>query len=150
MTPGIRCGIVGAAFGILGRDDRISRNERRLELDRKQLIREYKQTPRPAGLFVVRNESTSKWFLGATPDLPGMLNRQRFQLEMGSHPDKELQSDWDSLGAASFAIEVLDELDRSDDAAEDISEDLAALKQAWLETLESRGQALYPMSLRRS
>jgi hypothetical protein len=117
-------------------------------LDRKALIRDYKQTPRPAGLFVVRSNSNGKWLVGVSADLPGMLNRQRFQLDMGSHPDPELQRDWNELGQDAFAIEVLDELERSEDAGSDITEDLNVLKQVWLEKLESAGQPLYPTSRR--
>jgi len=117
-------------------------------LDRKALIRDYKQTPRPAGVFVVRNNSNSKWLVGVSGDLPGMLNRQRFQLEMGSHPDKELQREWNESGADAFDIEVLDELEPLQDSDRDTSEDLIALRQVWLEKLESAGQPLYPTSRR--
>lgn len=64
------------------------------DIDRKGRIREYKQTRLPAGVYVVRNMRTGRSLVGSSPNLPGMLNRQRFQLEMGGHPDKELQADW--------------------------------------------------------
>jgi hypothetical protein len=117
-------------------------------MDRRQLIREYKQTARPAGLFQVRNDRSGRVLVGASPDLPGMLNRQRFQLEMGSHPDKELQADWNEFGPEAFSIEVLDVLERDETDTSDPAEDLAALKLAWLESLQAEGKALYPMSLR--
>lgn len=117
-------------------------------MDRKQLLREYKQTPRPAGMFVVRNDVTGTWLVGSSPDLPGILNRVRFQLEMGSHPDKELQTDWNTFGSDSFAIEVLDLLEREDGDTGDVSEDLVTLRNMWLERLRDEGRALYPTSLR--
>ena len=119
-------------------------------MDRRALIREYKRTPRPAGLFSVRNTASGRCLIGVGADLPGTLNRQRFQLEMGSHPDKELQRDWNELGADSFVIEVLDELDPSENSEGDLASDLAALKQAWIEKLEQAGQDLYPMTKRRT
>jgi hypothetical protein len=39
----------------------------------------------------VRNTANGESLVGTSPDLPGMLNRQRFQLERSSHPDPELQ-----------------------------------------------------------
>jgi len=117
-------------------------------LDRKALIREYKESPRPAGVFGVRNVETGRLLVGATPNLPGMLNRQRFQLEMGSHPDKELQADWDALGPDAFAFEVLDKLEQLDDPGADQAADLDTLRVVWLERLEEQGGAPYPMSRR--
>lgn len=117
-------------------------------MERKELTREYKRTPRRAGLFVVHNTVSGKRLVGTTPDLPGMLNRQRFQLDMGSHPDRELQRDWNELGADAFEIGVLDELAPPNDASADVAADLDVLKDAWLEKLEASGQVLYPMSLR--
>ena len=79
--------------------------------ERKARIREYKETPLPAGIFCVRNTTTGKMLVGSSPNLPGMLNRQRFQLESGMHPDKELQKDWNELRPDAFAFEELDRLE---------------------------------------
>ena len=68
-------------------------------LDRKAMLRQYKETPRPAGLFGVRNIEDDRLLIGFSVDLPAMLNRQRFQLEMGLHPDNELQADWHRCGS---------------------------------------------------
>ena len=117
-------------------------------VDRKALVAEYKRTPRRAGLFVVRNVPDGRWLVGTSPDLPGMLNRQRFQLEMRSHPDKELQRDWNELGPDAFVIEVLDELEHSDESPADVADELAVLRSVWVEKLVAEGRALYPMSMR--
>lgn len=114
--------------------------------DRKALTRAYKDNPRPAGIFAVTNTATGRILLGPTPDLPGMLNRQRFQLEMGSHPDKELQQDWNELGAQSFEIGVLDTLDPGDDATTDVTQELKTLHQMWVEKLSDT--PLYRLSNR--
>jgi hypothetical protein len=116
--------------------------------ERKERIRQYKETPRPAGIYVVRNKANGKWLIGSSADLPGMLNRQRFQLECGSHPDKELQRDWNDSGPDAFEFHVLDELKPQDEPGQDLSEDLRVLKQMWIERLTEAGQPLYPHSLR--
>jgi len=114
--------------------------------DRKALIRAYKENPRPAGIFQVKNTVTGRVLIGPTADLSGMLNRQRFQLEMGSHPDKELQADWNELGADAFEFGVLDTLEPGEDASITQAEDLRALHRIWLETLDVSG--LYRHSVR--
>lgn len=111
--------------------------------DRKVFNRKYKNTPRPAGIYRVRNSVTGKLLVGSATDLRGMLNRQRFQLETGRHPDRELQSDWDELGAEAFKFEILDQLKPSDEPGYDSTEDLAALKKMWIEELRRAGETLY-------
>ena len=117
-------------------------------IDRKTRIREYKETPRPAGVYQVRNSVTGRSLIGSTTDLPGMLNRQRFQLENGSHPDKELQKDWSEFGSDKFEFEILDQLEPSDDPNYDPAEDLISLKNMWIEKLKESGETLYQQSMR--
>jgi len=62
-------------------------------MDRKAIIREYKESRRPMGVFQVRNTVTSQVFIGASTDLPAMLNRQRAQLRLGAHVNRRLQAD---------------------------------------------------------
>ncbi len=117
-------------------------------IDRKALIREYKETPQPAGIYLVRNTQTGKSLIGSSPNLPGMLNRQRFQLDLGSHPDKELQADWTELGSEAFEFEVLDRLEAGDGPVSDQSEDLKALLVMWVEKMSESQVALYRQSMR--
>ena len=117
-------------------------------IDRKTRIREYKETPRPAGIYRVRNIKTGKSLIGSTANLPGMLNRQRFQLENGSHPDRELQRDWDELGPDMFEFDVLDQLESRNEPAYDPTGDLRALKEMWIEKITACGESLYRQSLR--
>ena len=118
------------------------------EHDRKARIREYKETAIPAGVFRVRNTATGKSLVGSTVNLPGMLNRQRFQLENGSHPDAELQRDWNELGPDAFEFEVLDRLEPAKEPAHDPTEDLRVLTEMWIERLSAAGEALYRRSRR--
>lgn len=116
--------------------------------DRKKLIQEYKDTPRPAGVYRVLNIATGKSLVGSSPDVPAILNRQRFQLEHGSHPDKELQADWNELGPSSFEFQELDRLEPKSDPADNPAEDLTILKEIWLDKLKAAGEPLYPQSWR--
>ena len=71
-----------------------------------------------------------------------MLNRQRFQLEHGSHADKELQRDWNELGADAFTFESLDQIEPLNEDR-DPSDDLRVLLQMWLDKLREAGEPLY-------
>ncbi len=108
--------------------------------DRRAAARAYREERRPAGVFRVRNTLTGLALLGTSVDLPSMLNRQRFQLEMGGHPDKALQAAWNACGPDAFVFEVLDTLEWPEDPAYDPREDLRELLGMWAERLETDGE----------
>ena len=112
-------------------------------VDRKERIREYKREPRPAGIYQVRNTANGRVLVGSSTDLPGALNRQRFQLTTGSHPDADLQADWKSLGAEAFEFSVLDTLKPRDEPSYDPRKELEILMDMWLEKLRESGVSLY-------
>lgn len=115
-----------------------------MSVDRKAATREYRDTPREAGVYSITNRSTGVVFLGSSVDVPSMLNRARFQLEMGSWPAREVQADWESMGPDVFEFAVTDLIDRSDDPARDVTEDVAELEAMWRERLTAEGVTLYP------
>lgn len=112
-------------------------------MDRKALIRQYKETPRPAGVFRVTNTRTGKSLVGSSPDAPAMLNRIRAQLQMGGHPSRALQRDWNTDGADAFAFEVLDLLAPKECSDADQGEELRLLAELWLEKLGLSAEARY-------
>jgi hypothetical protein len=119
-----------------------------MTIDRKALIRAYKESRRPAGIFVVRNIKSGRVLFGPAVDLPAMLNRQRFQLQGGAHPDRELLADWNELGPDAFEFDVLDRLECPEDPTYDAKDDLTALAALWFEKLTAAGTPLYPWARR--
>jgi hypothetical protein len=114
-----------------------------MESDKRRLRNEYKQTPRPMGVFLIRNMVNDRVLVVAGLDLPGKINRHRFQLTMGGHPNKRLQAEWNEFGGENFAFEVFDQLTPREDPAFDYREDLAALEELCLETLQPFGERGY-------
>lgn len=113
-------------------------------MDRKALSREYKETRRRMGVFHVRNVSTAKSLIGSSVDLPAMLNRQRFQLEAGNHPNRALQSDWNKMGPESFEFAELDILKPPKNQPEySPVKDLRVLEEMWLQKLDDSGESTY-------
>ncbi len=104
-------------------------------MDRRKAIREYKETRRPMGVYRVRNRVSGRSLLGASVDLPSILNRHRAVLRLGGHIDRELQRDWNELGADAFDFEVLDTLTPPEEPTYDPTADLHVLEQLWREKL---------------
>ena len=100
-------------------------------MNRKELLRQYKETPRPMGVFRVCHKETGRWYIGASLDVPAMLNRQRFQLDMGTHPNPPLQRDWKRFGADAFAFETLDSLKPAEQPGHDPRPGLRTLEAMW-------------------
>src|ERR1044072_4414237 len=111
--------------------------------DKRQLKREYQQTPRPMGIFVIRNNRNDKVLVGSALNLPGIINRHRFALERGLHTNKRLQEDWNEAGADNFAFEIVDELSPSVQGEIDYRKELTSLEDLWLERLKPYGERAY-------
>ena len=111
--------------------------------DKRQLKREYQQTPRPMGIFMIRNNRNDKVFVGSALNLPGIINRHRFALERGLHANKRLQADWNEAGADNFAFEIVDELSPSVQGDIDYRKELTSLEDLWLERLKPYGERGY-------
>ena len=87
------------------------------------------------GVFRVVHPDSGVSVVGSSVDLRSLLNRQRAQLSMGTHPDKVLQGEWDASGGAGFVFEVLDTLDPVDDPTYEPGDDLEQLLALWRERL---------------
>lgn len=103
----------------------------------------YKQTPQPMGVYQVRNNINGKVLVGSSPNVRGKLNSIKFQLEMGSHRNKDLQQDWDTYCEQNFSFEVLELLEPSKDLLHDHGDDLKALEELWLEKVQPYGEMGY-------
>lgn len=114
-----------------------------MNANQKALKKEYQQSHRPMGIWAIRNLVNDKVLLGASLNLPGILNRLRFQLQMGGHPNLALQADWNHLGSERFAFEILDEISPRTEPHYDYRSDLLMLEDMWLENLTPYGEKGY-------
>jgi hypothetical protein len=105
-------------------------------MDRKELIREYKETHRPMGVFQIRN-------IGSSVNIPGKINRHRFALNAGLHASRSLQADWHEFGAERLEFEVLEDVAPRENPDYDYKSDLEVLEDLWLEKLEPYGASGY-------
>jgi hypothetical protein len=107
-----------------------------METDNKRLKREFKENPRPSGVFLIRNTVNGKVLVGTGLDIAGIINRYRFQLTKGSHHNKKLQADWNEFGGEKFDFEIVDQISASEGVARDPRADLKLLEELWLEKLQ--------------
>jgi hypothetical protein len=72
-----------------------------------------------------------------------IVNRHRFQLQAGKHPNARLQAAWNQFGGEHFAFEILDQIGSLESSEKNVAEELAALEEIWLEKLEPYGDRGY-------
>lgn len=105
-------------------------------MDRKEMVRKYKEAPRPRGVYRVQHKPTGRTLFGSSPDAPAMLNRVRAELRMKTHRNRALQMDWDLDGPDAFLFEVVDLLPATEVAEGDPGEELALFEEMWRERLK--------------
>lgn len=107
-----------------------------LDVNRKEAKLNYKMSHRPMGIFQIRNKINEKSFVDSSIDIPGKINRHKFQLNAGVHPSKPLQADWNESGPDAFEFEMLELLEPRKDPNYDYKSDLETLEVLWLEKLK--------------
>jgi hypothetical protein len=112
-------------------------------MDKKTIIREYKDTHRPMGVYLIKNKENGKVLVGSSNNLPAILNRFRAELKMGSCRNIALQDEWRQFGPDVFEFRELEILKPLDDPTYDPSEDLQFLGELWTEKLNPYGDKGY-------
>jgi hypothetical protein len=110
---------------------------------RAEIKREYKETPKQAGVFKIQNKINGKILLGSSLNLHGPLNRYKFELQTGVHAHEDLQRDWKQYGQENFLFEVVETVKVKDDPNFNIVDELTLLEQIWLEKLQPYGEEGY-------
>ncbi len=110
---------------------------------RSELKQAYKNRTPEVGVFQIKNKVNGKIFLGSSPSLDKAFNRHLLGLKIGSHPNKELQKEWNQYGEESFIFEVIDRIKPNEDPLYNYSEDLKTLEEMWLDKLEPYGEKGY-------
>ena len=104
---------------------------------KKELKEEYKKIIHPKGVFKIVNKINGKIFIGSSPNLDSYWNNQKFQLNLGSHRNKELQNDWNNFGEDNFYYEIIDTINLKDyNANKDYSSAINELLELYLNELQ--------------
>lgn len=110
---------------------------------RKEINREYQERVKPSGVFQIKNLANGKILLGSSLNLEGPLNKHRFMLKINSHPNKELQKDWNELGPDQFSFEILETVKLENHPNFNLKDELTLLEEIWLEKLQPFGERGY-------
>ena len=113
---------------------------------KKALLREYKETPQPMGVFQIKNNVTEKMLLLKALNRPGIINRHQLELRRGMHRNSQLQADWNQYGEAAFSFDILATLKPDEYLPEYYPTAVNDLFEAWLEKLQPFGDAGYNKS----
>ena len=96
------------------------------------------------GIYIIESKSNNKYYLETTQNLKGKMNSSKFQLEMGSFRNHELQKDWKEIGSQNFEIKILEYLEYDKDESKlDYSEELEIMKTIWEEKLSKQNKLQY-------
>lgn len=95
------------------------------------------------GIYQIKNKRNGKLFIGSASNLPGKLNRHKFQLENNLHLNLEMQKEFNEIGGEDFSFDVIDLLEPRDDFDYDYTEDLTMLEAMWIEKLQPFGERGY-------
>ena len=114
-----------------------------MKMDRKAKIREYKDTPRPIGIYQIKNKANGKVLIGSSVNLPAILNRHKAELKLGSHHNPVLLEEWREYGPEMFEFKELEVFKPADSPTYDPAEDLSVLEELWLEKLSLFGDRGY-------
>jgi hypothetical protein len=106
---------------------------------KKDLKREYKERPKPAGVYQVKNGANDKVLLGSSLNLEGPLNAHKFMLTIGRHRNQALQNEWNTYGPDKFTFEILDKVKVKDDPDFNLDDALKLLERRWVEKLQPFG-----------
>lgn len=75
--------------------------------ERRAISRAARDAFPPMGIYAIRDEGSGVVRVRASRDVYGAINRAQFELRLGSHADRALQSGW-NRDPAGFRFEVLE------------------------------------------
>ena len=104
---------------------------------RRELARQARDAFPPMGVYAIVETASGRARVKATRNLQAAMDRTRFELRLGSHPDKALQRLWNEGGEGAIRFQVLDRVKQRDDPAFDYAAELRALEQLHREELEA-------------
>lgn len=106
-------------------------------MDKRAIAREYKERKLLGGVYTITNTKTGQYLLGHAANLASVRNHFQFAVTTGSAVHPRLRQDWAAYGPAAFTLDVLEELEQSQEQTQaQFLADLQALEQLWRANLD--------------
>ena len=96
---------------------------------RREAARRARDAFPPMGVYAIRDRATGHTRVAASRNVHAAINRIRFELRLGSHPDRALQAEWRDGGEARFSFEVLALVKERSEAGFDYGAELRLLEE---------------------
>lgn len=109
----------------------------------KDLKEEYKQKKTKMGVFQIKNSVNGKILVGSGLNLDAIWNRNRMELNFGSHRNAALQADWKEFGENKFDFEILSEIQEKEGETINYNQEVKKLEEMFLEELMPFGDKGY-------
>jgi hypothetical protein len=106
--------------------------------DRRQIVRDYKEKPVAAGVFAIRCAPAQGVWVGVSRNIEAQANGMRFQLRMGSHPNRAVQAALRAHGAEAFTYEELERIEDPDLTPVGLADELKRRERHWIEALDAQ------------
>lgn len=104
---------------------------------RRELARQVRDGFPPMGVYAVHNLAAGTVRVFASTNVPGAINRLRFELRMRNHRDAALQRAWDEHGGQGVRIEEVERVRQRSDPAFDHAAELRTLHALWSQELSA-------------
>ena len=104
---------------------------------RRELARQARDAFPPMGVYAIRNLATGSVQVLASRNVPGAINRARFELQNHGCRNRQLQADWDRYGAEAIRFETLELVRERTEADFDYEAELQVLLELWRTELEA-------------
>lgn len=103
-------------------------------MDRKEIIRQYKEQKPTGGVYGIKCEANGKIWLKGDTNLPGAENRFKFSSATNSCITPKLAQDWKEYGAKAFFFVILETAEMGENQSlQEFAGDIAALEELWRE-----------------
>ena len=109
----------------------------------KELAQAYKLIKPQIGVFQIKNEQNGKLLIGGSTDLRAIWNRNKTELNFGSHRNKNLQTDWNTFGENAFTFTILSEIEQKEGEKVDYPKQVKTLEGMFIEELQPFGERGY-------
>lgn len=108
------------------------------KLTKKTLKEQYKNRTSTGGVYCIKCNGNSNWWLRATKDIQSSKNRFLFSISINSCPETHMLDAWNQFGASAFSFEILEELQKKESQTErEFLEDINTLLEIWTEKQNS-------------
>ncbi|REE70471.1 hypothetical protein A8990_13025 [Paenibacillus taihuensis] len=91
---------------------------------RKELQNEFGMKQRAMGVYQIVNDRNGKRYIASSSTIESAWQREKFTLDMGGHPNSELQKEYKEQAGADFRFEELERLKLGDEVRNDYKDSL--------------------------